>query len=216
MKTLGERLKFVMDLRGENQLTLAKKINVAQNTISKVITGGSKGTVHLVQLSKVLQCDPFWLGMGTGHAPDSGIPAGKTPIITWQELIDIYKGASFKAQENQQYIDVPAAIDECLYALKIGQHNIEPLGDAAHKLTILFSTNDILFIDIKPAHTKIQNGDYLIVGEDQWYAPLVMKYVHSKNKKNLITINECSNEDPIQLDDKIHIYAKIKYRLNIF
>jgi DNA-binding XRE family transcriptional regulator len=89
MKTLGERLKALRELRRLSQLELGDKIGVAQTAISAVEIGGA--TRLVVRLAQVLECDPVWLETGKGFSPFSTTLQYIThimyvPLIAWEEI----------------------------------------------------------------------------------------------------------------------------------
>lgn len=69
MKTLGERLKAVRELRKLSQEALGEKVGIIQYSISLIEKGGN--TKYIIGLADALGCDPVWLETGRGFSPFS-------------------------------------------------------------------------------------------------------------------------------------------------
>ncbi len=67
MKTLAERLAYAMQETGnQNQTDLAKKSEVSQSTISKILRGENKTSKETGKLAKALGVSADWLISGQG------------------------------------------------------------------------------------------------------------------------------------------------------
>lgn len=65
--SLGERLKFIRQLRGLSQVRLSELSGIAQSDISKIELGRIKRSAVLLKLAQVLECNPYWLETGQGQ-----------------------------------------------------------------------------------------------------------------------------------------------------
>lgn len=70
MITLAERVKAARKRLGMSQRELAEKLNVKQQTISKLESGRSKGTYNLAALSRALDVTADWLLSGKDLDPE--------------------------------------------------------------------------------------------------------------------------------------------------
>lgn len=63
----GKNLKEMLKKRGLNQRELSELVGISQVMIHKIISGKSKNSTKLIQISKVLNCSPEWLLTGKGE-----------------------------------------------------------------------------------------------------------------------------------------------------
>lgn len=66
--TFGERLRYMLDLRGVSQSELARKSGITQAAISNIIRRGTRNpsSVSLQAFGQILFCSPDWLLTGKG------------------------------------------------------------------------------------------------------------------------------------------------------
>ena len=69
MMTIGDRLRWVMEVCDVSQVSLAAQIGVTQSAISNVVNGQSRkpSAPTLLKLSSVLNCNPSWILDGQGE-----------------------------------------------------------------------------------------------------------------------------------------------------
>lgn len=78
MKTLGDRVKYAMLLRGNiSQGKLAKALGVSQPAVYSLLNSPAKENKHAPKIAQVLNVDLDWLRTGRGAAPIEGEPLGE-------------------------------------------------------------------------------------------------------------------------------------------
>jgi transcriptional regulator with XRE-family HTH domain len=67
--SIGERLRWLLELRGITQVALAEKIGRTQASISNLTTNASRrpNAETLLRLAAALECSAEWLARGDGH-----------------------------------------------------------------------------------------------------------------------------------------------------
>lgn len=65
--TVGDRVRQVRQERGWTVAELAKRVGIAQSSLSELELGDSKGTAYIVDLALTLEVSPFWLNSGKGR-----------------------------------------------------------------------------------------------------------------------------------------------------
>ncbi len=66
--TIGDRLRFLLEVRGYTQVEIAKKIGITQAAISNIVTDSSRkpSAPTLLKLAAALQANPQWILDGQG------------------------------------------------------------------------------------------------------------------------------------------------------
>lgn len=72
VKTLRDRLIYARTLRGLSQAELARRSGCAQSAIGNIESGERKSLRNLIEVARVLNCDPGWLYDGKGAKPMGG------------------------------------------------------------------------------------------------------------------------------------------------
>jgi len=67
-QSIGDRLRYLLEVKSVSQVSLAKHVGVTQAAISNIVTNASrKPNAHtLLKLCDTLHCDPRWLMTGAG------------------------------------------------------------------------------------------------------------------------------------------------------
>jgi len=103
---IGERIETLLNERGWSQAELARRVGVSQQTIWKLISGGSRQSKYLVPIARALRTTPEYL-MGETDDPASnkvgeaqqtwnGPPAEKSDVVELPQFDLAYgMGSSF-------------------------------------------------------------------------------------------------------------------------
>jgi len=107
--TIGERIRWLIEVRGYKQVELAEKMKLTQATISNWITGASRkpNAPSLLKLAAALDCNPAWIVDGTGDPWQMNV-VGKDSEM---ELLQAFRDMDPQAQ---------AAIIAAAHAMKKG------------------------------------------------------------------------------------------------
>jgi transcriptional regulator with XRE-family HTH domain len=67
--TIGDRLRYLIEVRGYTQVELAAKIGLTQAAISNIVTNSSRkpSAPTLLKLAAALQANPDWILTGQGE-----------------------------------------------------------------------------------------------------------------------------------------------------
>lgn len=89
MLTIGDRLRYLLELRQMTQVALAEKIGLTQAAISNLITDETRkpSSATLMKIAAVLECNPTWILDGIGD------PFAWAPVTneTEVELLKAFK-----------------------------------------------------------------------------------------------------------------------------
>lgn len=87
--TIGDRIRYLREVKEIKQVELAKRIGLSQAAISNLETDSSRkpSAPTLMKLAAVLECNPQWIIDGKGD-PFSWAPVTKESEV---ELLRLYK-----------------------------------------------------------------------------------------------------------------------------
>lgn len=89
MMSMGDRLRYLMEVREITQVALARKIGLTQAAISNLVTDSSRkpSAPTLMKIAAALECNPTWILDGVGD-PFSWAPVTSESQV---ELANLYK-----------------------------------------------------------------------------------------------------------------------------
>lgn len=153
--SISNRIKERRKSLGMTQEQLAKKIGVSQNAIHKLEDGTTKKPRNILELSRVLGCQPDWLQYGNGspqvlaHVDPGPEIVGLYPLITWQQAAAWTNIRDLDSSELEFY-PCPAPASNEGFILKIQGVSMEPK----------FKDGDLIFVD---SQTQWRHGSYVVV-----------------------------------------------------
>lgn len=88
--TIGQRIKATREEIPLTQKALARKVGIAQPTLSELENGGSVGSKHLTQIAEALGVSASWLQSGNGpkHPIKSISPKELQLVIAYREATE--------------------------------------------------------------------------------------------------------------------------------
>ena len=94
--TPGDRLRFLLEVRGYTQVELAKKIGITQAAISNIVTDSSRkpSAPTLLKLAAALQANPQWILDGHGDP----FEINTISVQSEQELLRAFREMDHQAQ----------------------------------------------------------------------------------------------------------------------
>lgn len=94
--TIGDRLRYLIEVRGYTQVELAQKIELTQPAISNILTDSTRkpSAPTLLKLAAALQANPDWILTGRGQ-PFEVNTIGKSAE---KELIAAFRNMDEQAQ----------------------------------------------------------------------------------------------------------------------
>lgn len=88
--SIGDRIRYVMEVREVKQTELAERLGIGQSAISNLVTDASRkpSAPTLLALAAELQINPNWILTGEGD------PYGWAPVTheNQVELLNLFKG----------------------------------------------------------------------------------------------------------------------------
>ena len=80
--TIGDRLRWLMEVREIKQVELAAQVGITQAAISNLVTDSSRkpSAPSLLRIAMVLKCNPMWVLTGEGD------PYAWAPVTSAQEV----------------------------------------------------------------------------------------------------------------------------------
>ncbi len=82
MRTISDRLKYALELRGMKASDLARELGLSKASISQWLSSTTKelSASNALNAAKVLNVDPYWLVFGTG-SPETELTTQERGII---------------------------------------------------------------------------------------------------------------------------------------
>jgi len=87
--TIGDRLRYLIEVRGYTQVELAKKCGITQAAISNIVTDSSRkpSAPTLLKLAAALQANPEWIINGEGDPFQMNVIGAKSE----QQLLEVFR-----------------------------------------------------------------------------------------------------------------------------
>jgi transcriptional regulator with XRE-family HTH domain len=94
--SIGERLRWLLEVREMKQTELAEKIGRTQAAISNVVTDSSRrpNAETLLRMAAALQCSAEWMVTGEGHPFEVNVVGKKAE----KDLLEAFRGMDMQAQ----------------------------------------------------------------------------------------------------------------------
>lgn len=94
--TLGDRIRYLLEVRGYSQVALAKKIGITQAAISNLVTDSSRkpSAPTLLKLAAALQANPDWILTGQGEPFEINVIGRKAE----KELLEAFRNMDDQAK----------------------------------------------------------------------------------------------------------------------
>ena len=94
--SIGDRLRYLIEVRKYTQVELAKKIGVTQAAISNLVTDSSRkpSAPTLLKLAAALQANPDWIMTGQGEPFEMNIIGKRSE----RDLLEAFRNMDSQAQ----------------------------------------------------------------------------------------------------------------------
>jgi transcriptional regulator with XRE-family HTH domain len=94
--TIGDRIRYLLEVRGYSQVALAKKIGLTQPAISNIVNDSTRkpSAPTLLKLAAALQANPDWILTGQGEPFEINV-IGKS---SEKELLAAFRNMDPQAQ----------------------------------------------------------------------------------------------------------------------
>jgi transcriptional regulator with XRE-family HTH domain len=94
--SIGDRLRYLIEVRKYTQVELAKKVGVTQAAISNLVTDSSRkpSAPTLLRLAAALQANPDWIMSGVGEPFEMNIVGKRSE----RDLLEAFRNMDPQAQ----------------------------------------------------------------------------------------------------------------------
>jgi transcriptional regulator with XRE-family HTH domain len=94
--SIGDRLRYLIEVRKYTQVELAKKVGVTQAAISNLVTDSSRkpSAATLLKLAAALQANPDWIMTGDGEPFEMNIVGKRSE----RDLLEAFRNMDPQAQ----------------------------------------------------------------------------------------------------------------------
>lgn len=94
--SIGERLRWLLEIKGYTQVQLAEKIHRSQASISNLVTTATRrpNAETLLRMAAALECSAEWLVRGEGHPFEISTVGRKAE----KDLLDAFRNMEPQAQ----------------------------------------------------------------------------------------------------------------------
>lgn len=94
--SIGDRLRYLIEVRKYTQVELAKKVGVTQAAISNLVTDSSRkpSAPTLLKLAAALQANPDWIMTGAGEPFEMNIVGKRSE----RDLLEAFRNMDPQAQ----------------------------------------------------------------------------------------------------------------------
>lgn len=180
--SLAERFKARRIELGLTQKNVAESINMSQQSLQRIESGQILNPRRIVDLAKVLECEPDWLlfGKNDPNKEKSNVEPGPEihgfyPLIdwvqagNWSEINEIHPAEA-------EYFPCPIKCSDSTFLLKVRGQSMNPV----------FNDNDLIFID---PEVEAINGKYVVARLDDENEATFKQLIVEGGQKFLKAIN---------------------------
>lgn len=190
MNKLARNIKKRLDDLNLTQATFAEKIGVSQVSIYKLLSGKTKSTGKLIQIAKVLKCDPEWLMYGTGEY-DENVATHQIPLFTLQSYEKlIQQEKTLDNYSGQLVLEQDTSADFCIDYSSIDNFTYGDIGLLFENYLNPTVGDTVLY--------RIDNryGSHVVIANytEELGVPKLINVKSSKGKTTDIDLDHCDNE----------------------
>lgn len=193
------RLKPLMDARGLDVASLARRLGVSYQAVAKVQRGGAFGSENNLKAAKELGVSPLWLATGQGpQSPRAESPdeleihaIGNLRALKQIPVVGEVKGGMDGFLEELQYpvghgegtVDYPST-DAAAYALRVRGDSMHPRYRAGEFIVVAPSTEpqlgDDVVVSLRDGRKLlkqlnwIRDGEVQLLSINDGFAPLTI------------------------------------------
>ena len=189
MKTLGKRITYAREQKDWSQKELASRIEVSQQTISKLEDGKVVQSKYLIELAHALGVSVAWLRYGhseplEGKSIEQELISPGMPIIHWQDVPG-WKCGLQTGLEINEFISVGDSPGPNCYALRVkGDAMVNTVtGNPSFPPGVIIIVDPDRVIELGQYVVAIQEGSqgamfkqYVEDGGIGWLKPLNPQY----------------------------------------
>ncbi|MGX2969232.1 XRE family transcriptional regulator [Ursidibacter sp. B-7004-1] len=218
MKTLAERLQFVMSEKGITQQKLADLIGITQQSVNKIVKGDTLNPKNIVEIANALGVDVQWLRSGDGIVPDFAKLSEKTTAYEEESnvisipLLDIYASAGNGAYQSSDLVDVITEIHYNPQQFQrlftgINHEHIQLINVKGDSMEPTLNSGDLLFVNIRIQHFD-GDGVYVFNYDGTLFIKRLQK---TGNKLTVISDNPTYEKWHITAEEEpfLTIYGKV-------
>ncbi|WP_439239088.1 S24 family peptidase [Lonepinella sp. BR2919] len=213
MKTLAERLRYLLNINGLTEDEFAKKVNVSQQAINYVLNGKTREPKKIYEMANALGVGVEWLKTGQGdYQPEQISHISSEPDENHTHRIDqldIQAAANLDGIINVDFPDIVRSIwlsDEGIRQM-IRRTSVNGVGIIQVPTDSMIPTiypKDLVFIDTK-IKTFIGDGIYVFILNDR----LFIKRLQMLPSGIIQATSDNKNYHPFEITEELFDTAQI-------
>ena len=208
---IANRIKERRKILGMTQQALAEAVGVTQNAIHKLEDGTTQKPRNILEIAKILKCQPSWLLFGrddpdnhkNDNVENSNNSFGYYPLISWEQASD-WMGEVDKARSlKTKFYNSPITCSYHTFLLKVKGFSMEPI----------FRDGDLIFVD---PNAKWHHGSFVVAKNTETKEVTFKQLVIEDNQKFLKATNPNWPMQVIPLGEKYTIIGTVIFAGMIF
>jgi SOS-response transcriptional repressor LexA len=190
---LTDNLHRLMQVKGVSEAELARKSNIPQPTLHKILSGKTDdpraSTLRALASFFEISIDELLTGTASLYQGASTTKTQSIPVISWSECVDAIKFIKKLIPSNWANWTISDCLSQNAYAL-ISKASMEPC----------FPKGTILIVDTS---VTPEDGDMVVVHYPNTQEATIRKLSTDGPTKLLLSINANANPDNLENDIKI-------------
>lgn len=198
LKTLADRLAYIMDKQNLKQEQLAKDTGVAQQTISKLLKGKIKNPECIEDLSYALNCSAGWLRFGEkSNVGQIEYVDQRIPVLSWEDIGNPCNDIINLIHKETEMLPNIFNTGRNSYALTIQDDSMNPNPGVTNS----FMEGDKIVIEPDMKH---KSGDFVIARLKTSNEAFFKQYFYEDGKHYLASLNPKLNRS-MEVNEDIEI-----------
>ena len=219
MKTLSDRLRYLLKVNELTEDALAKKVNVSQQAINYVLNGKTRSPKNILEIATALGVNPHWLKTGEGE-PDSdsvrvvNMYEPEVANTIRVEILDIEASAgngTFLTRAEQGLLAQEFDLD--FFRRQFGRtdaKNLKIIAVKGDSMAPTLESGDLLYVDVAENYFSA-DGLYVFTFDDHTF----IKRLQKRGREMWVMSDNKEKYEPWQIhtDDPIYIHGRVVFSL---
>ena len=223
MTNLADNIRERMYELKLTQKQLAEKVGISQVMVHKLLSGKVLSTGRVVDIARVLECDPYWLVHGEKDyykflEPDDPIAdmewdmsysnnSIRIPLITWDQAASWDRiRKDFGADDAIEWKLTSPSVGKGAFALKV----VDDIMSSSSKSLTSIPEGAVVLVD---PDAEVESGKIILVKRET-SKPMLKKYIVDGPQKYLKPLNP--DYEVMKMDDNYQILGvAIKFEFDL-
>lgn len=219
MKTLSDRLRYLLKVNELTEDALAKKVNVSQQAINYVLNGKTRSPKNILEIATALGVNAHWLKTGEGERDADVVrvvnlqePIGENTIRI--EILDVEASAgngAFLTRSEQGLLAQEFDLDFFRRQFeRTDAKNLKIIAVKGDSMAPTLESGDLLYVDVSENYFSA-DGLYVFTFDDHTFIKRLQKrgremWAISDNKEEY-------KEWEIKQNDPVYIHGRVVFSL---